>query len=283
MRNVTMTRVVGAVAAMMFSACGGPSDSSGDGPGGYCTEDRGCQAFTCACSDGTVLSASRCLNNTCQSAATTCSGVCKNNGGGGGSGGTGGGGGSEGGGGGRAGGSGGGGGSGLTCSSGDTCAAYACTCPDGTRWNSARYCYNQVCQGQAATCGNACKDHQQATPQVYGCTLSRYSTDYSVSTQMYGSDATRGGALNDAMTQCAAANWTSTFCSSASESCALENQVSYSCTFSKYASSQGSTIRFYGAGLGETAAKAATVDACLRSGQWKGWFCTSGSITCSAD
>jgi hypothetical protein len=62
-----------------------------------------------------------------------------------------------------------------------------------------------------------------------------------------------------------------------------EDAVPYSCTFAKYSSQHSSTIHFYGSGLGPTAAKGDAVDACLRSGQWQGWFCTSGILSCTRD
>ncbi len=186
--------------------------------------------------------------------------------------------------------------SGLYCSAASSCPGFACRCADGTAWTTARYCLNNVCQGTAATCANACKDNlgvagsssaptptTPTVPYVYGCTLSKWSNDNSVTAQMYGSDSSRGVALSDAAIQCAAANWTSAFCGAATDSCVQERAVPTSCTFSKWSSSSSTTIRFYGSGLGATAAKAAAVDACLRSGAWRGWFCTSGSLSCTVD
>lgn len=186
---------------------------------------------------------------------------------------------------------GGGGGSSTTsCSSGSSCKAFSCTCADSTVINSAQYCFNGSCQAQAATCTNACRSHtstpttpSNTTSLVYGCTISRYSSDKSVTAILYGSSSARGTALDDAQSQCSRADWASWFCTGSTESCVSEDAVAYSCTFSKYSSQYSSTIHFHGSGLGPTAAKADAVDACLASGQWQGWFCSSGSLSCTRD
>ncbi len=120
----------------------------------------------------------------------------------------------------------------------------------------------------------------ETTSSVTGCALSRYSPDYGVSVTLYGSGASQGSAATDAQAQCSSANWTSAFCQGASMSCHTESAATYSCTWSKYSSTSGSTISFYGTGVGETAARADAIDSCLRSGAWQGWFCSSGSFSC---
>lgn len=268
---------------VLLMACGGGVQDVGPGvattAGLSCSQATSCPAFTCDCADGTRWNAAQyCLNNSCQAEAATCANSCRSHLGvafssvGGGSAGgarTG-------------GGSAGGGTVGATCSVAATCPAFACTCPDGTRWDTARYCVNSVCQGAAATCTNACRNNTTTIPTVVGCELRKWSNDHSVTMVTYGSASTESSAVRDAQSQCGSADWASWFCGEAADYCATENAVSYRCTFSKYATSKGRTVQYSGTGRGQTAAKRAAVGACIGSGEWRGWFCTSGSVTCSA-
>lgn len=151
-------------------------------------------------------------------------------------------------------------------------------------WSS-QYCLNHVCQGQAATCQAACKDHQSGptTQYVYGCNLSRYSNDYAETMNYYGAASTEATARNEALDQCRAANFTEWFCTGASIGCQKEPLAPYSCTWSNYSNDFGQTIYYYGSGSSQTAAKAAAVQACLDSGKWQGWFCGAGAVSCSAE
>lgn len=170
---------------------------------------------------------------------------------------------------------------GLSCNAASSCPAFSCSCNDGTRWDTARYCFNNVCQGQAATCANACKDRPSATPTVIGCELRKWSNDHSVTMVTYGSGSTEGFATSQASSQCSAADWAGWFCSSAADYCAPEPARATTCRFSKYSPTARRTVEFSGSGLGATAAKRAAVTACLSSGSWRGWFCTSGTLSCS--
>lgn len=257
---------------MVMAGCGGaPASTSPSSASLECSAALDCQAFSCGCQDGTRWDSARyCFNQRCQDQRATCENACIGRGGvavvaaGGGS-------------------AGGGTASGATCSVASSCQAYSCACPDGTQWDTARYCLNSVCQGQAATCTNACRDHQRSvTPTVIGCELRRWSNDYSVSAVMYGSGSTESAAFSQASRQCTNAAWTASFCGGASDYCANESAVPYRCEFSRYSSTQARTIRFTGFGTGISAAKADAVNRCIASGDWKGWFCTSGSLSCSA-
>jgi hypothetical protein len=271
---------VGAVVMVSMLGCGGVDDTSrGSSPvtsgtsGLSCTQSTSCAAFSCSCGDGTRWDTARfCLNNVCQGEAATCSNACKDRLGtrqpptsntGGGSAGT-----------------------GASCSQASTCQAYSCQCADGTAWDTARYCLNNTCQGPTATCANACKGRSStppATQQTMGCTVRRWSNEHSVTMETYGTGNTRAVAIGDAQSQCSSASWTSTFCSGAADYCALEPLVPYTCTFSKYSSRESRTIRFVGSGSSQTDAKNDAVRRCLASGAWRGWFCTSGSMSCARD
>lgn len=280
----TMFRpAVAGLGFFMLAACGGGLDdprSPGTSSSGLsCSASSSCPAFTCRCNDGTRWDTARyCLNNSCQGQTATCENACKDRRGAstvtaGGSGGSGG------------GSSGGGSSVGATCSVAASCPAFSCTCGDGTRWDAARYCLNSVCQGQAATCTNACKDRAgsggSTTPTIIGCELRKWSNDNSVTAVMYGSGSTESSAVSQARAQCSAANWASWFCSEAADYCAPEPARTTTCRFSKYSTSEARTVQFSGTGLGETAAKRAAVAACLSNGNWRGWFCTSGTLSCS--
>jgi hypothetical protein len=173
---------------------------------------------------------------------------------------------------------------GPSCRAAAECSSYACRCSDGTLWTAARFCFNGACQGATATCNDACKNNQQVpVAQLTGCRLSKYSTEFSVTMETYGSANSRSEALTDAQSQCVSGTWAGWFCSSASESCGSEPAVSTTCTFSKYSADASTTVRFSGRGRGATAAKRAAVNACIASGRWRGWFCTSGTLSCAAD
>lgn len=95
--------------------------------------------------------------------------------------------------------------SGPICAKASDCSAFTCSCPDGKLWNSAQYCLNRACQNRIATCANACKDNGGSTggggaaggggtgsaATVYGCALSKYSTEFSVTMEVYGSNTAR--------------------------------------------------------------------------------------------
>ncbi|MCU0696747.1 MAG: hypothetical protein MUC96_09475 [Myxococcaceae bacterium] len=278
----TMIRpALAGVAFFMLAACGGGlDDPRGVGTsttaGLSCSAAASCPAFSCRCNDGTRWDTARyCFNNVCQGQTATCENACKDRRGVAST--------SPGTGGGSAGGSSGGGTAiGATCSVAATCPAFSCTCSDGSRWDTARYCLNNLCQGQAATCANACKDRSSSgTATVIGCELRKWSNDHSVTMVTYGAGSTESSATSQASSQCSDADWASWFCSSAADYCAPEPARSTTCRFSKYSSSAGRTVQFTGSGLGETAAKRAAVAACLASGNWRGWFCTSGTLSCS--
>ena len=274
---------VGVVVMVSMLGCGGVDDAPrssspvGSGSSGLsCTQSTSCAAFACTCGDGTRWDTARyCLNNVCQGESATCSNACKDRLGvrppptsatGGGSAGS---------------------SSGTSCSQAATCQAYSCQCADGTTWDTARYCLNNTCQGPTATCANACKGRSSTTPppaqQTMGCTLRRWSNENSVTMETYGTGSTRAVAIGDAQSQCSSASWTGAFCSGAADYCALEPLVPYTCTFSKYSSAESRTIRFVGSGTSQTDAKNDAVRRCLANGAWRGWFCTSGSMSCTRD
>lgn len=266
----------GVVVVSMFG-CGvddtsrsSPSVTSGTS-GLSCSQSTSCPAFTCTCGDGTRWDTARyCLNNVCQGETATCSNACKD----------------------RLGSrppstsnTGGGTASGGSCSQAATCQAYSCQCTDGTTWDTARYCLNNVCQGATATCANACKGRSTTPPaqQTMGCTVRRWSNDHSVTMETYGTGSTRAVAVAEAQSQCSSASWTGAFCSGAADYCALEPLVPHTCTFSKYSSGENRTIRFVGSGNSQTDAKNDALRRCLANGAWRGWFCSSGSMSCVRD
>ena len=160
-------------AVFAFSACGVGYNArgTGGGSGGFtgtggsgggfssgttCSGSSSCQAFACQCNDGMIWNSARyCLNGRCQNDSSTCGNACRDNGGGRPYGSTG-----------TGGGTGAGGGTAMGGSSSSgfctralDCRAYSCVCRDGQEWDTARYCLNNVCQGEASTCADACKDH----------------------------------------------------------------------------------------------------------------------------
>ena len=169
------------------------------------------------------------------------------------------------------------------CTDAEQCPSFSCACPDGTTWTS-RHCFNGSCQGETATCQNACEDHQKPPPVTeyqYGCTLSRFSNDFNATVNYFGAGSTETAARNAVLNQCRSTNFNEAFCSGASISCTREVVEGSSCTWSKFSESAGTTIYYYGEGTSRTDAKRDTVDQCLSSGRWQGWFCGSGTLSCS--
>lgn len=175
------------------------------------------------------------------------------------------------------GGGGGGGGSGR-CSVADDCPRYSCTCADGTVWN-ARRCENGACSGRDAACAYACEG-RNPIPKAFGCTLSAYSNEFRTYVEYYGASGSETAAKNAAIAQCRAANFTEAFCASGTLRCSQEALAHHDCTFSKYSNDNRRWVTYYGEGSPQTAGRASAVDRCL-AGAWRGWFCGSGSITCS--
>jgi len=165
------------------------------------------------------------------------------------------------------------------CFDGGECSMFACRCPDGALI-SASFCLNRSCADQSTTCARACEGHQ--APTWYGCALERFSEDFGVTVVLYGAADGQGAASSAALQQCRDAKWTESFCSGGTLRCSSEPKTLHTCTWSKFASSAGRTIYYYGDGQSLTQAKQAAINQCLGSGAWRGWFCSSGSLSCTA-